>query len=158
MQIKPVDTFGDLTMRKLLPALYYRFRDKQFDDRCRIIGTARSALSDEEFRRRAADALEHHVPKEDRDRTVLKQFLALLHYAQGDATKTPCASGGAIVGDQGGMSMIGGMSFTSDASGNLTIKGLSSSATLASAKYINIHEAAALAVVPLCADLTVAPK
>jgi glucose-6-phosphate 1-dehydrogenase len=94
MLIKPVDTFdyvvfgatGDLTMRKLLPALYYRFRDKQFDDKCRIIGTARSPLKDEEFRARAAEALEHHVPKEDRDRTVLKHFLALLHYAQGDAT------------------------------------------------------------------------
>ena len=53
MQIKPVETFdyvvfgatGDLTMRKLLPALYYRFRDKQFSEECRIIGTARSGLS-----------------------------------------------------------------------------------------------------------------
>ena len=95
MLIKPVDTFdyvvfgatGDLTMRKLLPALYYRFRDKQFDAKCRIIGTARSPLSDEEFQAKAADALDHHVPKEDRDRAVLKQFLGLLRYAQGDATK-----------------------------------------------------------------------
>ncbi len=95
MLIKPVDTFdyvvfgatGDLTMRKLLPALYYRFRDKQFDEKCRIIGTARSPLKDEEFRAKAAEALEAHVPKEDRDRGVLKHFLGLLHYAQGDATK-----------------------------------------------------------------------
>ncbi len=95
MLIKPVDDFdyvvfgatGDLTMRKLLPALYYRFRDKQFSERCRIIGTARSPLSDDEFRQKASEALEAHVPKEDRDKTEIRHFLALLHYAQGDSTK-----------------------------------------------------------------------
>ena len=94
MQIKPVETFdyvvfgatGDLTMRKLLPALYYRFRDKQFSEECRIIGTARSVLSDDEFRAKAAEALDQHVPKEDRDKAVVKRFLALLHYARGDST------------------------------------------------------------------------
>ena len=74
------------------------------------------------------------------------------YHAQGDATKAPCASGGAIVDG-----MIGGMTFTSDASGNLTIKGLDTTTALATAKYINIHEAAALAIVPLCADLTLPP-
>ena len=33
---------GDLTMRKLLPSLYHRFRDRQFDDRCRIVAAAAS--------------------------------------------------------------------------------------------------------------------
>ena len=28
---------GDLTLRKLLPALYHRFRDGQLPDECRII-------------------------------------------------------------------------------------------------------------------------
>ena len=95
MLIKPVDDFdyvvfgatGDLTMRKLLPALYYRFRDKQFSERCRIIGTARSPLTDEEFRKKASEAIDHHVPKDDRDKALLRQFLGLLSYAQGDATK-----------------------------------------------------------------------
>ena len=94
MQIKPVDTFdyvvfgatGDLTMRKLLPALYYRFRDKQFSEQCRIIGTARSPMDDDGFRARAAEALEQHVPKEDRDKPVIRKFLDLLHYVRGDAT------------------------------------------------------------------------
>ncbi|MDT7953172.1 MAG: glucose-6-phosphate dehydrogenase [Acetobacteraceae bacterium] len=95
MQIKPVDTFdyvvfgatGDLTMRKLLPALYHRFRDKQFDDQCRIIGTARSPLGDDEFRRRAADALEHFVGKAEREPATVDAFLGLLHYARGDSTE-----------------------------------------------------------------------
>ena len=48
---------GDLTLRKLLPALYYRFRDGQMPAESRIIGAARSVLTDEDFRDRAAKAL-----------------------------------------------------------------------------------------------------
>ena len=53
-QIIPVDPFdfivfggtGDLSERKLLPALYHRQRDHQFSEPTRIIGTSRSKLSD----------------------------------------------------------------------------------------------------------------
>ena len=37
---------GDLTKRKLIPALYHRFKDGQFDEQSRIIGVSRSKLSD----------------------------------------------------------------------------------------------------------------
>ncbi len=94
MQITPVATFdyvvfgatGDLTMRKLLPALYHRFRDKQFDAQCRIIGTARSPLDDDEFRRRAGEALEKFVGKAEREPAIVADFLGILHYARGDST------------------------------------------------------------------------
>ena len=33
---------GDLTKRKLIPALYHRFMDGQFDEQSRIIGVSRS--------------------------------------------------------------------------------------------------------------------
>ena len=57
-KIRPVAVFdcvvfgatGDLTLRKLLPALYYRFRDGQMPPDSRIIGAARSQLSDDDFR------------------------------------------------------------------------------------------------------------
>ena len=52
---------GDLTLRKLMPALYHRFRDGQFSDRCRIIAAARSDLNDSSYRERAAAALHEHV-------------------------------------------------------------------------------------------------
>ncbi len=95
MVIKPVDTFdyvvfgatGDLTLRKLLPALYYRFRDGQFSEECRIIGAARSEHDDASFRKMAQAALEKHVPAADRTDDVLKRFLGVLHYARGDSTK-----------------------------------------------------------------------
>ena len=49
-QIIPVDPFdfiifggtGDLSERKLLPALYHRQRDHQFSEPTRIIGASRS--------------------------------------------------------------------------------------------------------------------
>ncbi len=71
---------GDLTLRKLLPALYYRYCDKQYGDHCRIIAAARSKLSTEEYRTRAADALAEHVKKEDRSKARLDAFLQRLTY------------------------------------------------------------------------------
>ena len=73
---------GDLTLRKLLPALYNRFRDKQFDDKSRIIASARSPLTDKTYRARAETALREHVDKEDLDEDTLAAFLKLIHYAR----------------------------------------------------------------------------
>ncbi len=78
---------GDLTGRKLLPALYYRFRDEQMPADSRVIGAARSDLSDDDFRRHAAEALEKHVPKKDRDPEIIEKFCKQLEYASLDAAK-----------------------------------------------------------------------
>jgi glucose-6-phosphate 1-dehydrogenase len=45
---------GDLTKRKLIPALYHRLKDGQFDEQSRIIGVSRSKLSDADFRKIAS--------------------------------------------------------------------------------------------------------
>jgi glucose-6-phosphate 1-dehydrogenase len=90
----PVDIFdcvvfgatGDLTLRKLLPALYYRFRDGQIPDASRIIGIARSALSDIDFRARASAALEQHVAPSDLDQNLVGRFLTCLSYVALDVT------------------------------------------------------------------------
>ncbi len=79
-------------------------------------------------------------------------YVAHYHLAGTDTSKGVCASNGNVIDG-----MIGGMMFTSDANGALTIKGLNTTSAIANAKYINIHEAAALPIVPLCADLTLAP-
>lgn len=72
----------------------------------------------------------------------------LAHYhAMGTASNDACTSAGAVVGGTIGEAMM------SDASGNLTLKGLQNKAALSGATYINIHEAASLATVPLCAPL-----
>jgi glucose-6-phosphate 1-dehydrogenase len=79
---------GDLTLRKLLPALYYRFRDGQMPPESRVIGAARSKLTDEDFRVRATKALEHHVAPDDQEPEIMHRFLAQLHYVSIDATAT----------------------------------------------------------------------
>jgi glucose-6-phosphate 1-dehydrogenase len=78
---------GDLTLRKLLPALYYRFRDGQMPGESRVIGAARSDLDDAEFRRRAEQALQRHVAESDLDAETLQRFQSMLHYVRIDATK-----------------------------------------------------------------------
>jgi len=77
---------GDLTRRKLLPALYYRFRDGQIPDDSWIIGAARSDLSPEEFRRHAEEAIGQHVPPDDRDADAVRRFCARLDYMAIDAS------------------------------------------------------------------------
>jgi glucose-6-phosphate 1-dehydrogenase len=93
-KIIPVETFdcvvfgatGDLTLRKLLPALYYRFRDGQVTEDSRIIGVARSDLDDHSFRDRAAAALKAHVEPKDFAPDVVRRFINTVHYVRIDAT------------------------------------------------------------------------
>ena len=78
---------GDLTLRKLLPALYHRFRDKQFSTDCRIIAAARSDLDDGAYRKRAEAALRDHVAAADLTDECVGAFLNLVHYARTDGAK-----------------------------------------------------------------------
>ncbi|CAK7192094.1 Glucose-6-phosphate 1-dehydrogenase [Commensalibacter sp. Nvir] len=71
---------GDLTTRKLLPALFYRYIDKQISDNTRIIGAARSPLSIEYFRQRAKDALHQFIREPDRTVHHIDKFIKLIYY------------------------------------------------------------------------------
>jgi glucose-6-phosphate 1-dehydrogenase len=73
---------GDLTSRKLIPALYQLFSKGRLPEEARVVGVARSRLSDEQFRDKVAAAR----PKSGnghRDRW--SEFIARLHYVAGDA-------------------------------------------------------------------------
>ncbi len=93
-KITPVATFdcvvfgatGDLTLRKLLPALYHCFRDGQMPENARVIGAARSHLTADDYRQRAGAALEQHVSPGDLDADVVRRFLGVLDYAPIDVT------------------------------------------------------------------------
>ncbi len=78
---------GDLTLRKLLPALYLRFRDGQMPDGSHVFGAARSELTDETFRARARAALEQHVSPEALEEDTIRRFLSCVFYVQLDAVK-----------------------------------------------------------------------
>ena len=81
-KIIPVETFdcvvfgatGDLTLRKLLPALYYRFRDGQMPPEAHVIAAARSDLDDAAYRKRASKALQEHVARDDLDTDTADKF------------------------------------------------------------------------------------
>jgi glucose-6-phosphate 1-dehydrogenase len=51
---------GDLTQRKLMPALYCLASNRFLPERFSIVGVARTAMSDEEFRARMREAVEQH--------------------------------------------------------------------------------------------------
>lgn len=92
-QIIPVEPFdlivfgatGDLSERKLLPALYQRQRAGQFSEPTRIIGGSRTELDDKQFRDLARKSIITHVPQSEVDYAELERFLTRLSYVPLDA-------------------------------------------------------------------------
>ncbi|MGQ0675773.1 MAG: glucose-6-phosphate dehydrogenase [Rhodospirillales bacterium] len=76
---------GDLALRKLLPAMYQRERDGRLAGDGRIVAVARSAMSAEEYRRRAEAALKAHVPADTLDPGTAATLLKRLDYVACDA-------------------------------------------------------------------------
>jgi glucose-6-phosphate 1-dehydrogenase len=73
---------GDLARRKLLPALYNLAHEGALPERFNLIGTSRSAMSDEDFAANAAEAIRQFSRREPDD-TVLKALLADVRYVSG---------------------------------------------------------------------------
>ncbi len=71
---------GDLARRMLLPSLYGLDSDGLLPDNLRIIGTARTELTDGEFRERADAALQEHLPGGFYAQGIAQRFLSRLHY------------------------------------------------------------------------------
>jgi glucose-6-phosphate 1-dehydrogenase len=90
----PVDPFdgvvfgatGDLALRKLMPALYHRWRDGQIPSNSRIIGAARQALSTADYRAMVRDKYRDFYPKETIDEKSWAEFLSLVSYCELDAS------------------------------------------------------------------------
>ena len=76
---------GDLAQRMLLPSLCALHAGGLLEPDLQIIGTARSSMSDHEFRNFARAALEKYLPAERRG--PLADFLNRLHYQTLDVTQ-----------------------------------------------------------------------
>ena len=76
---------GDLAQRMLLPSLCALAADGLLDPELRIIGTARSDMTDAEYRSFARAAIEKFMPANRR--RAVADFLNRLHYQQLDVTK-----------------------------------------------------------------------
>jgi glucose-6-phosphate 1-dehydrogenase len=55
---------GDLTQRKLLPALFNLYRKGALDDKTYILGCARTNMSDADFREKVRSSLKEHLSQE----------------------------------------------------------------------------------------------
>jgi glucose-6-phosphate 1-dehydrogenase len=77
---------GDLTARKLVPALYALFCKSRLTDETRIVGVARTPMADDDFRARMADAVRQFAAKEWNP-ARWDEFARRLHYVPGDATR-----------------------------------------------------------------------
>jgi glucose-6-phosphate 1-dehydrogenase len=77
---------GDLTKRKLIPALYHRFKDGQFDEQSRIIGVSRTKWSDADFQKAARDDIAQFVDKADQDEKTIARFVSIFSYVVNDVT------------------------------------------------------------------------
>jgi glucose-6-phosphate 1-dehydrogenase len=75
---------GDLSKRMLLPSLCALHADGLLDPELQIVGTARSPMSDNEFRNFAREAVEKFLPKQRRG--GMADFLNRLHYQPLDVT------------------------------------------------------------------------
>jgi glucose-6-phosphate 1-dehydrogenase len=75
---------GDLTRRKLLPALYDLQCVGGMSNRCEIIGTGRTPLTDEQFRDRVRESLAESDDATDTADPRWRGFEQRLHYVVGD--------------------------------------------------------------------------
>jgi len=75
---------GDLTKRKLIPALYRLAYDRRLAAGFAVIGTSRSPLSDGQFREKMLEAVKQFSEDTEFDENVWKAFASGLYYIAGD--------------------------------------------------------------------------
>ena len=76
---------GDLTQRKLIPALFSLYQRERLPGRLQIVGSARSPFSDEQFRAHLRDGAQQHATK-DFDDAAWDGFAAAISYLPGDSS------------------------------------------------------------------------
>src|SRR5262249_7368466 len=77
---------GDLTARKLIPALYHLFVDKQMPTPFRIVGFARREKSDAAWRAELKGPLEQFSRTKKVDAAQWEAFIKNVFYCQGEFT------------------------------------------------------------------------
>jgi glucose-6-phosphate 1-dehydrogenase len=78
---------GDLTKRKLMPALYALYRQKLLPDSFAILGTSRSPYSDNAFRKKIREDIVTYAGLKKSDQKLLEPFSKHLYYQAFDATQ-----------------------------------------------------------------------
>ena len=81
---------GDLTKRKLLPALYRLTQERLLPAEFAILGFSRSPLSHEEFRDKMKDAIVTYSEAKRVDEAVWQSFAQGIYYISGDINDPDC--------------------------------------------------------------------
>ena len=76
---------GDLSLRKLIPSLFHRWRDAQISETSKIIGVSRTAMDSEAFRTLALESFKKFHPGETIDEAEWAAFAERLFYCELDA-------------------------------------------------------------------------
>src|SRR5690242_12283704 len=77
---------GDLTSRKLIPALYMLFKQKRLPPETRIVGNSRSKFTSEAWREELAKSTQKFLESEF-DAATWKAFAENIYYIPGDIDK-----------------------------------------------------------------------
>src|SRR5882724_11417246 len=77
---------GDLTARKLIPALYQLYKEKQIPASCKVIGFARREKTDASWRAELREALDQFSRTKPVDEKAWQEFSRNLFYCHGDIT------------------------------------------------------------------------
>src|SRR5271169_4540722 len=75
---------GDLTKRKLLPALYRLAYERRLPGTFAIVGNSRTAMTDDAFREKMHEAVKQFLEDSPFDEDLWSSFARNLHYIAGD--------------------------------------------------------------------------
>jgi glucose-6-phosphate 1-dehydrogenase len=81
---------GDLTKRKLLPALYRLAYERRLSPNFAVIGISRTPMTNEQFREKMCDAVKEFKENSDFDDGVWESFSESLFYMAGDVSDPSC--------------------------------------------------------------------
>src|ERR1700710_3100532 len=77
---------GDLSKRKLLPSLYRLFYERRIPPNFAVIGSSRTAMSDDQFREKMKESVSKFLEDAPFDEDVWTSFAKCLFYVPGDIT------------------------------------------------------------------------
>lgn len=77
---------GDLTKRKLMPAIFELYKQKLLPEKFAVLGVSRNELSDDDFRKVMFDAIKEFAFQPDDE--IIKSFVNKIHYMHLNFTDT----------------------------------------------------------------------
>jgi glucose-6-phosphate 1-dehydrogenase len=81
---------GDLTRRKLIPALYRLAYDRRLPQGFAIVGNSRTPMADEQYRQKMKDAVKEFSEETPLEESIWSDFASSLYYQSGDLRDPGC--------------------------------------------------------------------